>query len=297
MNAAEIARALRGKWIGANWLCHCPNHEDKTPSLSIRDAEDGRRLLLYCHAGCSFIEVLSALKERGLPTEGASSYQPSAEERVRWKAEHETANRGRITAAQQLWSAADPLTSECPAGLYLISRGFPPPWPPTLRAYPQVRHPSGQMVPTLVAMVSCWPSPEPVAVQLTALTPDGQKADIEPLRWTRGVLKGAAVRMGTWEPGRRIVLTEGLEDALAVCRAADVKGSVAWAVLGVSGAHNIVMPERVSVVLAFDGDAAGRKAADKASRALKRQGHPVRVANIPDGEDPASMFGGGLLNE
>ncbi len=36
---------------GAGWCCRCPAHDDRSPSLSINDGEDGRALV-NCHAGC-----------------------------------------------------------------------------------------------------------------------------------------------------------------------------------------------------------------------------------------------------
>ena len=41
------------------WLARCPAHEDKSPSLAIREVDD--KLLLFCHAGCSAYEVVSAV--------------------------------------------------------------------------------------------------------------------------------------------------------------------------------------------------------------------------------------------
>ncbi len=45
-----------------HWTARCPAHEDKHPSLSI--TESGGRVLLYCHAGCSYEAIKAAL---GLP--------------------------------------------------------------------------------------------------------------------------------------------------------------------------------------------------------------------------------------
>lgn len=42
------------------WLACCPAHEDRSPSLSIKEADDGR-LLLKCWAGCSADEVVGAV--------------------------------------------------------------------------------------------------------------------------------------------------------------------------------------------------------------------------------------------
>jgi hypothetical protein len=42
------------------WQAHCPAHEDKSPSLSIRDAGDGRTLL-HCFAGCAVDDILASI--------------------------------------------------------------------------------------------------------------------------------------------------------------------------------------------------------------------------------------------
>lgn len=43
------------------WMARCPAHIDKTPSLAISEDEDGK-ILLYCFAGCSFIQIYQALE-------------------------------------------------------------------------------------------------------------------------------------------------------------------------------------------------------------------------------------------
>ncbi len=65
MNAEALTKALGGRWSGNSGEARCPAHEDKTPSLSIRDG-DGGRLLTCCHAGCPPAAVWAALVDRGL---------------------------------------------------------------------------------------------------------------------------------------------------------------------------------------------------------------------------------------
>jgi hypothetical protein len=43
-----------------NWEACCPAHDDKSPSLKISEAEDGR-LLLKCWAGCTAGEIVGAV--------------------------------------------------------------------------------------------------------------------------------------------------------------------------------------------------------------------------------------------
>lgn len=62
--SAVVARILdrlgRVKATGAGrWLACCPAHEDRSPSLSIREV-DGR-ILVHCFAGCEIEDVLGAL--------------------------------------------------------------------------------------------------------------------------------------------------------------------------------------------------------------------------------------------
>lgn len=48
------------KTSAVTWLCRCPSHEDRSPSLSLRQADDGR-ILVHCFAGCSTDDVLGAV--------------------------------------------------------------------------------------------------------------------------------------------------------------------------------------------------------------------------------------------
>jgi putative DNA primase/helicase len=64
MAAETIARALGGRKTGQGWTARCPAHDDREPSLSIRDAHG--KVLVRCHAGCSQRHVIAALKKRGL---------------------------------------------------------------------------------------------------------------------------------------------------------------------------------------------------------------------------------------
>lgn len=58
---ALIQRLRRVKQTSAtSWMACCPAHEDKSPSLTIRDCDDGR-VLFHCHANCSPRDVLLAV--------------------------------------------------------------------------------------------------------------------------------------------------------------------------------------------------------------------------------------------
>jgi hypothetical protein len=42
------------------WAARCPAHDDKSPSLAIKETPDGT-VLLHCFAGCSVHEITSAV--------------------------------------------------------------------------------------------------------------------------------------------------------------------------------------------------------------------------------------------
>jgi len=45
---------------GDGYMAECPSHDDSNPSLSITEGDDGK-VLLHCHAGCAFEDVVTAL--------------------------------------------------------------------------------------------------------------------------------------------------------------------------------------------------------------------------------------------
>ena len=76
--AASIAAALGGSKAGRGFICLCPSHADRSPSLSIRDGDDGR-LLVHCFSGCDPLDILAAIRTQigdlGEPVEAAEARQ------------------------------------------------------------------------------------------------------------------------------------------------------------------------------------------------------------------------------
>lgn len=57
-----LARLDRACETGPDrYVGRCPAHDDKTPSLAIRNCADGR-ILLHCFAGCNVESVVEALR-------------------------------------------------------------------------------------------------------------------------------------------------------------------------------------------------------------------------------------------
>ena len=54
-----LSRLRRVRRSGGGWVACCPAHEDRSPSLSVREGRDGR-VLVHCHAGCRPEDVVAA---------------------------------------------------------------------------------------------------------------------------------------------------------------------------------------------------------------------------------------------
>lgn len=56
-----LSRLDKVKAAGADkWKACCPAHDDRDPSLSIRETSDGK-VLLHCWAGCTATDITAAL--------------------------------------------------------------------------------------------------------------------------------------------------------------------------------------------------------------------------------------------
>jgi hypothetical protein len=64
-NAMSIERLLgnlhKVKSTGrGRWMCACPSHDDKSPSMHIKLEDDGK-ILINCKAGCGAEDILGAI--------------------------------------------------------------------------------------------------------------------------------------------------------------------------------------------------------------------------------------------
>jgi hypothetical protein len=83
-----LQRLEKVKGRNGSWTARCPAHDDKGPSLAVRQADDGR-VLLHCFAGCETANVVGAVglsmtdlfppdeKRKDYPVEGKPSLKPA----------------------------------------------------------------------------------------------------------------------------------------------------------------------------------------------------------------------------
>lgn len=58
---AILSRLSKTRPTGRNsWIACCPAHPDRTPSLTVRELDDGR-ILVHCFAGCGAMDVMGAI--------------------------------------------------------------------------------------------------------------------------------------------------------------------------------------------------------------------------------------------
>ena len=58
---AILSRLESVRSMGAGrWVARCPAHEDRRPSLSVRETDEGK-VLVHCFAGCDSADVLAAV--------------------------------------------------------------------------------------------------------------------------------------------------------------------------------------------------------------------------------------------
>src|SRR5262245_15589577 len=115
-------------------MARCPAHDDRTPSLSIRDA-DGGKVLARCHAGCDQEHVIAALRGRGLWADGSSRPFSRNVYRTPGKLKPAPDDTRRSVAALAIWESASPAQGT-PVEVYLASRGIRLAAPVTLRSHP-----------------------------------------------------------------------------------------------------------------------------------------------------------------
>jgi hypothetical protein len=277
MNAETIALALGGRRTGRTWMACCPAHDDREPSLAIRDADNGK-VLLRCHAACSQKAVIAELRARGLWGEerkgrnhstALSSIVP----------DHDAPRRTDVALA--LWQATVPAAGTI-VEIYLASRGLTLQLPATIRFHARLRHPTAGVWPAMVALVTRGVDGKAIAIHRTFLTRDGSaKAPVVPQKMMLGPCRGGAVRLGT--PSDVLMLGEGIENCLA---AAQATGYPAWAGLSTAGLRSLDLPHDIqNLIVLADGDDPGEAAACDCARRLRNEGRRVRIARPPRGMD------------
>lgn len=252
MTAEEVAQRLDAKRSGKGWIARCPAHDDRSPSLSVGEASDGR-LLLFCHAGCEFLDILAAI---GI-SEG-TCHKPDQEKRVRFSPEKKDDRR---------WRTLPDAMQECtPTGYTLTVWYF---YSPT---YVRVRYEKPS---------ESGGKPEKVFLPFREIKP-GEWANFAPPA-PRPLFRVADILA---RPDETVHYAEGEKCA----RALYVAGYLATTCGGQSSDSSTDFTPLAgrSVVVWPDNDQKGIEHAHRVATKLQKLGCIVKVMPIPEGAAPHS---------
>jgi hypothetical protein len=90
LTAEQVAEHLDARRAGpGKWQAKCPAHDDRSPSLSIKEGHDGK-VLLRCWAGC---DLAAVLKASGLTMANLFAGPPPSPEQLQALAQEREAKR------------------------------------------------------------------------------------------------------------------------------------------------------------------------------------------------------------
>jgi putative DNA primase/helicase len=281
--AADLAAVLNARPSGRGWVARCPAHVDRTPSLSIREADDGR-LLLHCFAGCAWGVLRDTLAARSLwPGRDPGAHYPPRPSRPSGSAGPKPEQRVLL---KRIWCKATPGVGTV-VEIYLRSRSLTAPLPPSLRDARLWHRESGQWLPCMIAAVQAADG-RLAGLHRTFLQPSGRgKASVEPVKKMLGVCRSGAVRLTP--AGRRLALCEGIETGLSIREACP--DLAVWCALSAGNLDQLTLPASVKeVVLVADGDPVGLAAARRAAQRYGAGGRLVRLVELPRGMDANDLL-------
>jgi putative DNA primase/helicase len=209
MDARAITKALGGKWQGHYGLCRCPAHDDRTPSMKVRDdrrKSDG--IDVHCFTGCDWRNIKAELGKYGL-------LPAFAREPRRWPVAVEATHTGVIVppeiepangkSALKLWEESVPLPGTLGWRYFTEHRGLQI----GINLDHALRYHSLHRM--VVALMTDPRTNEPCGAHRTFLNSDGSKRERKMLG-RQGVVRISPDEDVTQGLG----IAEGVEDALAI---------------------------------------------------------------------------------
>lgn len=234
----NVVSRLRGKWHGDYAMCHCPAHDDRNPSLSLRQGEKG--ILVHCFAGCDRDDVLRAIRSQNI------SFGNEAGKKS-------ISNKSTSNIAKSIWDDAMSVKGTIAVN-YLRRRGLSSELN-DLKFHPKCPFGSKSNAVYKPALI--------VAVKEGAILTSIQRIMLED-DGSDYVKKQSIGKpgQGAWQQmpaGKVLAIAEGMEDAAAFTK---LYGVNCWATLSGSRMHKIAIPLFVDkLIIAIDNDEAGEKAA------------------------------------
>jgi putative DNA primase/helicase len=288
LTAAEIAVALGGATRnGCGRLARCCCHEDKQPSLSLKDGDDGK-LLVKCFAGCDARDILAEFRRRGWFEDRGCGHRPAKAARAIRK--RDPGKTGHSAFAAAIWrESVDPhgtLAEQYPCGRGLkLDDDL---CGQVLRFHPRCpfgRDEAGKTIYVPALVVAFRPIRNddetrlPQAIHRIGLNPDGSKLG----KMMLGPVGGCAVKLDPDEDVEEgLGICEGIETGIAIRMAG---WRPVWC-LGSAGAIRTFGPipgiECLTIFADHDQNGVGVSAARQCAQAWQAAGCEVFI-RIPHG--------------
>ena len=273
--ASELAQRLNLRKSKRDWRGACPAC-GYSNSFSLMTGKNGQPLA-WC-ASCQDRDSVASALHALLGDDQAG------EQRLNHgvKANDEAARRAKKQeAALRLWNGSNSLIGTL-GERYLKQRGLTEIMrSPTLRYRDDCYHPDGGKLPALVALVVNVDG-NARAVHRTFIDRfTAKKTTRDPAKASLGPVWHNALRLQPLEPGRPLVIGEGIETAAS---AGLMIGAPAWAAISCGNLEHAMQlpPEATDIVIAADKDDPGERAAQSAARRWQAEGRRVRIAR-PNG--------------
>lgn len=275
--ACPLTKALGGKWYGHFGTAACPacqpeRRADQT-ALTLRDGHKG--LLLHCKKSeCSFIDILSAAgRPARRPDRGAAR---GGAQRTKSRSEG---------FARRVWERSGPIEGSQAETYLRQTRMVDLPTTGVLRFNSSTWHgPTRQSLPAMIARVD---GIDGFAVSRTYLAPDGSgKANLpkSEQKMFLGAAAGGHVRLKTG--AGPLCVAEGIETALSLPHVFSAESMTLWATLSVINMRRLRLPDTPGhMVIAADGDSAGREAGEALSSRARNLGWTVDIRTAPASMD------------
>ena len=310
-----LSRLDKVRAHGREYEALCPSHNDRTPSLGIRETDDGT-LLVKCRCGCPTKDVLAAIGltpadlypehlrkgRKGAPIDAGAAARIEKAKAARREARGKELS-GRVQDAVNAWNAAQPITENgylagrgvldaaIAAGARLLPDSYKASWNPDAEAR---------------AACVLWPMRDPRSGDIVGVQREwgrGHKnkkmmgrhmVPVDPA--SPDVLHSAYLRF----PGLRdtLYICEGQVSGAAVASATGARVVALFDTAGVSKPPRQVIERAVrdgatKIIVAGDSGAAGEKAALACLHTIQTwglQGVKIVWTAPPEGKDWADIL-------
>ena len=274
MNAESLTYKLGGVWRNGRGQAPCPicQPERRRDQQALSISESGGKLLLFCFkGGCGFREIADAAN---VPANSAR-IDPAAQREAEQKRKEYEENK--LRQARGIWEASRPI-ERTKAEVYLRGRGITCPLPASLRFAPDIFHsPSTSWAMAMVADVTTG------GIHRTFFDKKGNRLTKSAKMMLGPCCGGAVVLSETQGP---LVVCEGIETGLSLLSGMLSEPATVWAILSTSGMKSLCLPDEPgALIIATDGDPAGREAGDKLASRAHALGWNVSLMPAPDGQD------------